>query len=243
MSICARKIKGKTPTSSTRTLEMAARSTGYVLSIDVGTSNVKTVLVDCNSAQVAYTEKDALFPPDVPERAVGGVFRVLETCMDRLEEKVGASLKAVTAIGVCGQMHGCVLWNSEKATLFAATASSGGAGVSGSGRLHLSPPEEAASPFITWQDNRCSSEFVDSLPRPPHLARPLVSAGYGCATLAWLHKYDRERLSKYDRAGTIMDLVVAALCSGGRRPMKMSSHNAAGWGYFDVSASRWLRDQ
>ena len=224
---------------------MAARSTDYILSIDLGTSNVKTVLVDCNNAQVTHSEKDALFPPDVSERAVGHVFRVLETCLDRLEEKEGTSLKAVRAIAVCGQMHGCVLWSSKKAALFAAAAvaSSDGAGVSGSGRLHLSPPEEAAGPFVTWQDNRCCFEFLDSLPRPPHLARPLVRAGYGCATLAWFHRYDRERLSAYDRAGTIMDLVVAALCSGGRGPMKMSSQNAAGWGYFDVSASRWLRDQ
>lgn len=44
----------------------------------------------------------------------------------------------------------------------------------------------AVSHLVTWQDGRCSSEFLASLPRPEsHLS---VASGFGCATIFWLLK-------------------------------------------------------
>ncbi|GAB5580632.1 coiled-coil domain-containing protein 54 [Prionailurus iriomotensis] len=44
----------------------------------------------------------------------------------------------------------------------------------------------AVSHLVTWQDGRCSSEFLASLPRPEsHLS---VASGFGCATIFWLSK-------------------------------------------------------
>lgn len=44
----------------------------------------------------------------------------------------------------------------------------------------------AVSPLVTWQDGRCSSGFLASLPQPEsHLS---VASGFGCATIFWFLK-------------------------------------------------------
>lgn len=44
----------------------------------------------------------------------------------------------------------------------------------------------AVSHLVTWQDGRCSSGFLASLPQPEsHLS---VASGFGCATIFWLLK-------------------------------------------------------
>lgn len=55
-----------------------------------------------------------------------------------------------------------------------------------------------------------------------------VHAGYGCATLFWLQR-NGGISDEFDRAGTIMDLMVSSLCD--LRESVMSDQNAASWGY------------
>lgn len=44
----------------------------------------------------------------------------------------------------------------------------------------------AVSPLVTWQDGRCNTGFLASLPKPAsHLS---VATGFGCATIFWLLK-------------------------------------------------------
>lgn len=44
----------------------------------------------------------------------------------------------------------------------------------------------AMSHLVTWQDGRCCSGFLASLPQPEsHLS---VATGFGCATIFWLLK-------------------------------------------------------
>ena len=43
------------------------------------------------------------------------------------------------------------------------------------------------SQLITWQDGRCSADFLSSLPKPDsHLS---VATGFGCATIFWYMKH------------------------------------------------------
>lgn len=215
-------------------MDMAADRSGYLLGIDIGTTNVKVVLVERSDLEVVHKhsqpleELELVSIPNAAERSVGQIFRALESCMVGLEEKV--SLKEVKGIGVCGQMHGCVLWSSTGGALFSSTE----------GKLQHT--DGATSNLITCEDGRCSSEFLSTLPQIPHLPHPPVSTGYGCATLAWLWQEDREMVMKYNRAGCIMDMVVCALCSGGKGDVVMSSQNAVSWGYFDMSALCWRRE-
>ena len=67
-------------------------------------------------------------------------------------------------------------------------------------------PESVCSRLITWQDRRCSAGFLSSLPPSSPYA---LSAGYGCATTAWLAREGPEKgfLDAFDRAGNVMDFV------------------------------------
>lgn len=207
-----------------------------VLGIDIGTTNVKVVLVEKATFSALHQQTRRLGNlEDVDtqgavERSVSQILRAVEDCMSGLEEEA-RGFSEVTAIGICGQMHGCVLWNSTGCKLFETSTGT------------LSVTNTECSNLFTWQDTRCDPSFISSLPKVPSEEKSPVSAGYGCATLAWLHHHNPEMLAKYDRAGTIMDLVVSALCSGGKGEVMMSSQNAMGWGYFNLDAARWRTEQ
>lgn len=94
---------------------------------------------------------------------------------------------------------------------------------------------EDVSALYTWQDGRCSAEFLATLPKPDSHLR--LSTGHGCATIFWLSRNKPEIVDEYDAAGTVQDLVVAMIC-GLQKPV-MSAQNAAGWGYFDTETRTW----
>lgn len=80
-------------------------------------------------------------------------------------------------IGICGQMHGVMLWsNKEDKKAWDCIETYMGC------RFEI--PKENVSALYTWQDTRCERSFLDTLPVPQcHL--PTYS-GYGCATLFWI---------------------------------------------------------
>ncbi|XP_008058942.1 sedoheptulokinase [Carlito syrichta] len=120
-------------------------------------------------------------------------------------------------------MHGVVFWKTGQGCEW----------TEGEATTVLEP--RAVSHLVTWQDGRCSSEFLASLPKPEsHLS---VATGFGCATIFWLLQNSPEFLKFYDAAGTIHDYVVAMLC-GLTRPL-MSDQNAASWGYFNTQSQSW----
>lgn len=49
-----------------------------------------------------------------------------------------------------------------------------------------------------------------------------------------------EKLSKYNRCGTVQDFLVALLC--GKDKVAISTQNAASWGYFMTEENRWETD-
>nr|XP_003469564.1 sedoheptulokinase [Cavia porcellus] len=213
---------------------MAAQS--ITLGIDLGTTSVKAalledapshpsgfvVLASCTRPSRADTESQAAVPQG-REQDVSRIIQALNECLAALPQQ---QLRKVKAIGVSGQMHGILLWEiSQGCEWMEGTAT---------------PLFEAraVSPLVTWQDGRCSSEFLASLPQPSsHLS---VATGFGCATIFWLLKNSPELLQSYNAAGTIQDYVVAMLC-GLRRPL-MSDQNAASWGYFNTQSQSWNMD-
>ena len=201
-----------------------------LLGIDIGTSTVKAVLLHKSSLKVVGESSKSLGTHlTVPEenayeRDVCEIFTCLEECLASLDSTL---LQNVVSIGVCGQMHGCVLWKSGENF------------INKNGALKLED-SSLCSTLITWQDGRCSPEFLSSLPKTTH---PIpLSTGYGCATLAWLKQFKPDLIERFDRAGTIMDLVVWALCGHHLEEEKnivMSAQNATSWGYFDTAKMEW----
>lgn len=77
----------------------------------------------------------------------------------------------VEYIGICGQMHGVTMWNSSKKHQRRSKS------------FKLDIDRECVSHLYTWQDGRCDTAFLKSLPKSSsHLD---VHSGYGCATLFW----------------------------------------------------------
>nr|XP_054315261.1 sedoheptulokinase isoform X2 [Pongo pygmaeus] len=212
---------------------MAARP--ITLGIDLGTTSVKAallkaapddpsgfaVLASCARATRAEAAvESAVAGPQGREQDVSRILQALHECLAALP---WPQLRSVVGIGVSGQMHGVVFWKTGQGCEW----TEGG----------ITPVFEprAVSHLVTWQDGRCSSEFLASLPQPKsHLS---VATGFGCATIFWLLKYRPEFLKSYDAAGTIHDYVVAMLC-GLPRPL-MSDQNAASWGYFNTQSQSW----
>ncbi|XP_016091359.1 sedoheptulokinase-like [Sinocyclocheilus grahami] len=202
-------------------------SAGFVLGMDLGTTSVKVVLLDAQSKTVTdsssfSTNSDISSTSDThaKEQDPALIIAALDQCMDALPKD---KLKKVKCIGVCGQMHGIVLWKSK----------SGCEWLSEDEIIRFIPKD--VSQLITWQDGRCSADFLSSLPKPDsHLS---VATGFGCATIFWYMKHRPEFLSGFSDAGTIQDYVVSMLCSLDK--CVMTGQNAASWGYFNTASNKW----
>lgn len=183
----------------------------YALGIDIGTTSCKICVVSSSSEinHVIFTEQsphDAhIIQNDHASFDEQSPSKILET-IDMLLEK-SCSLKndsLLKSIQVCGQMHGLVLWSSKS-------------------------PRTLVSSLITWQDQRCSAEFLSTLGSSLSHLR----TGYGLATLLWLINQQKEKedeLKEYDRAGTIADYLVAILCENSPVHSQISTQMATSWG-------------
>lgn len=191
-----------------------------VLGIDLGTTSVKVTLLrkECGSVISSVskaTKADVVSDVDKgSEQDPTMILDTLKECMAQLSKD---HLQQVTCVGVTGQMHGVVLWNSTKSDEW----------------KHL-----PTSHLYTWQDQRCTTDFLRSLPTPDsHLP---LSTGHGCATLCWLHRYKPEMTSAYECSGTIMDLLVALLC--GLSVPVTTIQLSASFGFYNTKTRSWNRE-
>ncbi|XP_014662311.1 PREDICTED: sedoheptulokinase-like [Priapulus caudatus] len=198
-----------------------------VLGIDIGTTSVKATIIEKSTKHIVQTQ----CRPTSAEHGSDVDVQANEQCSQRictaLQHAVSMLKKDhlihVKTIGVCGQMHGVVLWKSGEAWTR-----------NNFGRCCT----DKTSQLFTWQDGRCSRAFLETLPTPDSHLR--LSTGHGCATLFWLQRHRPEFLEKFDRAGTIHDFIVAMLCELDK-PV-MSTHNAASWGYYNTVTSEWNKE-
>ncbi|XP_075980015.1 sedoheptulokinase-like [Anticarsia gemmatalis] len=204
----------------------------YILGIDIGTTSVKACVFDPITKEiVAKQNKDtaANIPSDQGiegnKQDVPKIVSAVHYCISRLPRDL---LRHVTKIGICGQMHGVVLWRKSAWE----TVEKDGIVMRFEGK------RENMSALYTWQDTRCKPEFLDSLPRPEsHLN---CYSGYGCATLLWMVKHKPEKLKQFQYSGTVQDFIVTMLCD--LEVPVMSDQNAASWGYFNTEKNEWNVD-
>ncbi|KAI1902899.1 hypothetical protein AGOR_G00021060 [Albula goreensis] len=209
-------------------MALSSKSDKYVLGMDLGTTSVKVVLLETQSKEVtdSYslpTRADSTSTvKHAKEQDLDKIIETLNRCVAALPRE---KLQNVIKIGVSGQMHGVMFWK--------ATGCRWGRGDAG----HMFWPKDT-SRLITWQDGRCSTDFLHSLPRPDsHIS---VATGFGCATIFWYLRHRHEFLARFAVAGTVHDYVVAMLC--GLDKCLMSTQNAASWGYFNTHSHQWNLD-
>ncbi|XP_043274267.1 sedoheptulokinase-like [Venturia canescens] len=210
---------------------MSQHQQKYVLGIDLGTTSVKVIVLSKETRHiVAKQTKDtqANVPSDLGiegnKQDVPKILSAVHNCVSRLPKDL---LHQVDSIGICGQMHGVTLWKNliDSASKEDAT-------------FKLEVEKENVSNLYTWQDGRCDMNFLKTL--PPSNSHLPVHTGYGCATLFWFARNRADKLEKYERCGTVQDLVVKLLC--GNDHVIMSTQNAASWGYFMPEEARWETD-
>lgn len=188
-----------------------------ILGIDVGTTTIKCLLLDPVADRVvshAAVESGAYVSGLPAGRG--------EQCMRRIAAAIGEGLRAlqwravtaVTAVALSGQMHGVTSWPNRPD--------------------HCDPA--ACTPLVTWEDARCSREFLDRLRETTGDAR--ISSGYGMATLAWLREHGCGWDLRTRRVGTAHDWLAGALAGTASPPMHAT--NAASWGCYDVIEQRWI---
>ena len=199
------------------------------LGLDIGTTSVKACLSSAKSGQlfVIKSEKretcadvQVSAPAAGREQSPYKIIVALQECLMNL----GSELANTVGIGVCGQMHGVVLWTRDL--------------VWGdiSRRDNF---ENKVSNLITWEDGRCDSTFLSSLPVSSSGYK--LCSGFGCCTLIWLARHDPSFLFTYQLSGTIMDLVVFLLCQA---PSALISEQCAySWGYYSPVRGDWDREQ
>ncbi|XP_060911838.1 sedoheptulokinase [Labrus mixtus] len=198
----------------------------FILGLDVGTTSVKAVLLETDSRSVV--ESHALpTASDISdntnngikakEQDPGRIVEALNRCVGQLSRD---KLQRVSSIGLSGQMHGVLFWKAKS-------------GCDWSNMEFFTPRD--TSQLITWQDGRCSSQFLSSLPKPDsHLS---VASGFGCATIFWYTRNRPEFLEDFTVAGTIQDYVASMLC--GLEECVMTPQNAASWGFFNTTSNQW----
>jgi sugar (pentulose or hexulose) kinase len=150
------------------------------IGIDIGTSSIKIVAIDCETKDFVFEISKATKTANVIDKSteesklhfeqnVKTLRLILKSLLSEIE------WNNVKNIQLCGQMHGIVLWNSND-------------------------PINIVSNLITWEDKRCTNDFIKNLPIKSNIP---VSTGYGIVTLFWLSKMNL--LLNYNMCGTIHD--------------------------------------
>ncbi|XP_059143763.1 sedoheptulokinase-like isoform X2 [Physella acuta] len=196
------------------------------LGVDLGTTSVKAVLIN----QYAETVSSSSLSTSADVKSEIGssgyeqnVLKIFSTIQNVVVPLIAEVKHNIKGIGVTGQMHGVVLWQN----LF-----------EGKQNSFLKINESCCSHLFTWQDQRCSEDFIKTLPSSEN-SQTTLSTGHGCATIFWLAKNKPTFFTdgNFTCCGTIMDLLVSVLC-GLERPVT-SDQLAASLGYYDESTQGW----
>ncbi|XP_005093697.1 sedoheptulokinase [Aplysia californica] len=217
-------------TSEGDSVGLASRQ-GLWLGVDLGTTSVKAVLLDAEGKVVATASKAT---DTQVESSIGSSGneqnsrKILETVNDVVVPLLQQHAGPVEGIGLTGQMHGVVLWGARKELV-------------GDDQFPTLDMGRPCSNNYTWQDQRCSQEFLDTLPRPSS-TRQSLSTGHGCATLYWLVKnvpgfFDK---SSFTSCGCIMDFLTYCLCDLDEGVT--SDQLAASMGYYHETSHSWDKE-
>ena len=184
------------------------------LGIDLGTSELKAIIVDLDQATVAsHSVKLEISRPRPlwSEQAPQAWVRALDEVLNALRQQAPAALAAVQGIAVSGQMHGAVLLDGNA---------------------------EVLRPAILWNDTRAFAECVEieaAVPESRAVTGNLMMPGFTAPKLAWLRRHEP---TLFETIATVMlpkDYLVLHLT--GERVTDMS--DAAGTGWLDVAQRDW----
>jgi xylulokinase len=184
------------------------------LGIDIGTSEVKTLLLD-NTHRVIGVSGATLEVsrphPGHSEQDPQSWWTATQSALATLSSQHPESYAKVSAIGLSGQMHGAVLLDKHDAVL---------------------------RPAILWNDVRSAAQCLEMmavLPALPQLAGSLAMPGFTAPKLQWVEKYEPHIFAKV--AKVLLPKDYLRLLLTGEHVSDMS--DASGTMWLDVANRQW----
>jgi xylulokinase len=141
------------------------------IGIDVGTSSIKSVLVDADERLVASAQVSLMVSrpqPGFSEQSPEDWWHAAIETLDQLHRTAPHEMTAVTGVGFSGQMHGATLLDSSGAVL---------------------------RPCILWNDGRAAQECREleaSCPELHAISGNLAMPGFTAPKLMWVRKHEPE---------------------------------------------------
>jgi xylulokinase len=183
------------------------------LGIDLGTSSVKTLLIDSHQHAIASATAPVELSrphPGWSEQDPADWIAATETALDELKARHGADLAAVKGIGLSGHMHGATLLDAADTVL---------------------------RPCIMWNDTRSHAEAanLDADPRFRKITGNIVFPGFTAPKLAWVKDNEPRVFAKV--AKVLLPKDYLRLWLTGEHMSEMS--DSAGTSWLDVAKRRW----
>lgn len=186
------------------------------LGIDLGTSSVKTVLMDEQHSVVASSTSNMdVNRPETgwSEQDPASWITGMETTLAELHNKHPKQMQAVRGIGLSGHMHGATL---------------------------LDKHDEVLRPCILWNDTRSHTEaqLLDTS-QSRNICGNILFPGFTSPKLAWVANHEPDVFAKV--AKVLLPKDYARLWLTGEHVSEMS--DAAGTGWLDVGMRDWSDEQ
>jgi xylulokinase len=183
------------------------------LGIDLGTSEVKTILVDDAQAVVATARAPLTVErprPGFSEQDPEAWWAAVTATLDRLRGEHARALAAVHALGLSGQMHGATL---------------------------LDEADRPLRPCILWNDGRAAAECAELEAAADFrgIAGNLVMPGFTAPKLRWVERHEPDVFRRTRRVLLPKDYVRLKLT--GEAIADMS--DAAGTLWLETASRRW----
>jgi len=187
------------------------------LGIDIGTSSVKTVLMD--SGQEILASNSAQLEVDRPhegwsEQNPEDWWQATEQTIDALKESHREEMAAVEGIGLSGQMHGATLLDNS---------------------------DQPLRPCILWNDGRSGDECAELerlCPQSRSISGNLAMPGFTAPKILWVKNHEPEIYGEI--ASVLLPKDYVRLHLSGEKVSDMS--DSAGTLWMDVEKRRWSSD-
>ncbi len=176
------------------------------IGIDLGTSSVKSILIDENqsiidssSVEFSISRPYPLWSEQDPKEWWAGVLQTLKS----LSANNPKEMKNLKAIGISGQMHGAVLLDNH---------------------------DDVLRPAILWNDGRCQAECEELeklVPDLREITSNIAMAGFTAPKLLWVKKFENDIFKKVNKVLLPKDYIRLKLT--GKYVAEMSDASGTLW--------------